>query len=47
MPAWTDGSVTYLCLLFYIAIFDNQIFFNKASSPARLPPPPPPPCFIS
>jgi hypothetical protein len=30
-PAWKDGAVTYLHLLFYIAISGGQIFFNKAS----------------
>uniref|UniRef100_A0A0E0EHK5 Sugar phosphate transporter domain-containing protein n=1 Tax=Oryza meridionalis TaxID=40149 RepID=A0A0E0EHK5_9ORYZ len=29
--AWRDGAVTYLHLLFYIAISGGQIFFNKAS----------------
>jgi hypothetical protein len=29
--AWKDGAVTYLHLLFYIAISGGQIFFNKAS----------------
>ncbi|GJN12509.1 hypothetical protein PR202_ga30792 [Eleusine coracana subsp. coracana] len=36
-PAWRDGAVTYLHLLFYIAISGGQIFFNKASPKTRLP----------
>jgi hypothetical protein len=33
--AWRDGAVTYLHLLFYIAISGGQIFFNKASHQAK------------
>ncbi|KAL5231642.1 hypothetical protein ABZP36_030418 [Zizania latifolia] len=35
--AWRDGAVTYLHLLFYIAISSGQIFFNKASKPQPTP----------